>query len=189
MLVEIEQMDEREFRALTGISKAAFMSLLPEFELSCQTAVQANYEQNKAKRKRKPGGGQKGKLNRPARKLFFVLRYFKSYPTFDELGHEFGLDRSKACTNVHRLASILMQTLTKLGVLPHRQFESLEQMKEAFVGIEELFIDATERPHCRPKEQQAQKEKYSGKKTPYSQKHTHHHRLQNDFVSRLHRGG
>lgn len=164
MLVEIEQMDEREFRALTGISKAAFMSLLPEFERNCQTAVQANYERHKAKRKRKPGGGQKGKLNHPAKKLFFVLRYFKSYPTFDELGHEFGLDRSKACTNAHRLAAILMESLARLGVLPHRQFESLEQMREAFTGIEELFIDATERPHCRPKEQQAQKEKYSGKK-------------------------
>ena len=164
MLAEIEQMDERQFRALTGVPKSAFMSLLPEFELSCQTAVQANYERNKAKRKRKPGGGQKGKLNSPAKKLFFVLRYFKGYPTFDELGHEFGLDRSKACTNLHSLASILMQTLSRLGVLPQRQFESLDQMKEAFAGIEELFIDATERPQCRPKDQQAQQEKFSGKK-------------------------
>jgi hypothetical protein len=86
MLAEIEQMDECQFRALTGVTKAAFMSLLPEFELSYQIAVQANYERNQAKRKRKPGGGQKGKLNSPAKKLFFLLRYFKSHPTFDELG-------------------------------------------------------------------------------------------------------
>lgn len=177
MLAEIEQMDERQFRALTGMTKSAFMSLLPEFELSYQIAVQGSYERNKAKRKRKPGGGQKGKLNHPTKKLFFLLRYFKSYPTFDELGHEFGLDRSKACTNLHTLAPILMQTLARLGVLPHRQFESLEQMKEAFAGIEELFIDATERPHCRPQDQQAQKEKFSGKKTSYGQKHAHEHSL------------
>jgi hypothetical protein len=126
MLAEIEQIDERQFRALTGVTKVAFMSLLPEFELSCQTAVQANYERNQAKRKRKPGAGQKGKLNSPAKKLFFLLRYFNSYPTFDELGHEFGLDRSKVCTNLHNLAPILMQTLARLGVLPYRQFESLE---------------------------------------------------------------
>jgi len=126
MLAEIEQMDERQFLALTGVTKAAFMSLLPEFELSYQTAMQANYERNQAKRKRKPGAGQKGKLNSPAKKLFFLLRYFKSYPTFDELGREFGLDRSKACINLHNLAPILMQTLARLGVLPHHQLESLE---------------------------------------------------------------
>lgn len=177
MLAEIEQMDERQFRALTGMTKSAFMNLLPEFELNYQIAVQTSYERNQAKRKRKPGGGQKGKLNHPTKKLFFLLRYFKSYPTFDELGYEFGLDRSKACTNLHALAPILMQTLARLGVLPHRQFESLEQMKEAFAGIEELFIDATERPHCRPQDQPAQKDKYSGKKTSYGQKHAHDHGL------------
>jgi hypothetical protein len=177
MLAKIEQMDERQFRALTGITKSAFMSLLPEFELSYQIAGQTRYECNQAKRKRKPGGGQKGKLNNPTKKLFFLLRYFKSYPTFDELGHEFGLDRSKACTNLHSLAPLLMQTLARLGVLPHRQFESLQQMKEAFAGIEALFIDATERPHCRPQDQQAQKDKYSGKKTSYGQKHAREHGL------------
>ena len=134
MLAEIEHMDERQFRALTGVTKAAFMSLLPEFELSCQTTVQANYERNQVKRKRKPGGGQKGKLNSPAKKLFFLLRYFKSHPTFDELGREFGLDRSKACTNLHNLAPILMQTLARLGVLPHRQFESLTALSHLFLS-------------------------------------------------------
>jgi hypothetical protein len=146
MLAEIEKMDERRFKALTGLSKKKFRQLLPEFENSYQEAIQTNYERNKAKRERKPGGGRKGKLACSKKKLFFILRYFKSYPTYDELGREFELDRSKACTNVHKLAPMLLQTLIKLEIIPPRQFETLPEMREAFAEIEELFFEATEHP-------------------------------------------
>jgi hypothetical protein len=164
MVAELEQKDEREFKAITGLSKVAFQRLVPVFARRLALAQQAAYEQNQAERQRQPGGGRKGKLKTAEGKLFFILRYFKSYPTFDELGHEFELDRSKACTNVHRLAPLLLQSLSELGVVPARQFTSLAEMKAAFAGIEQLFIDATERPHTRPQAEPAQTEHYSGKK-------------------------
>jgi hypothetical protein len=164
MVAELEEKDEREFKALTGLSKVAFERLVPVFERWVASAQQAAYEQKQAERQRQPGGGRKGKLKTAERKLFFILRYFKSYPTFDELGHEFKLDRSKACTNVHRLAPLLLQSLGELGVVPARHFSSLDEMKAAFAGIEELIIDATERLHARPQAEPAQTEHYSGKK-------------------------
>jgi Helix-turn-helix of DDE superfamily endonuclease len=45
---------------------------------------------------RKPGGGCKGKLPTMAEKLLFVLYYYKTYPTFDVLGTQFDMVRSKA---------------------------------------------------------------------------------------------
>jgi hypothetical protein len=164
MLAELEKKDEREFKALTGLSKAAFNRLLPQFEQCLAAAKQAAYEKNQEQRQRQPGAGRKGKLATGEQKLFFILRYFKGYPTFDELGHEFDLDRSKACTNVHGLAPILLQTLSQLGMVPPRQFASVADMRAAFAGIEELFIDATERSQHRPQDGQAQKAQYSGKK-------------------------
>lgn len=45
-------------------------------------------------------------------------------------------------------------------------------MQQAFAGISELFIDATERPVNRPKDNEEQKNKYSGKKKRHTVKNT-----------------
>lgn len=92
--------NERQFRALTGTSRQEFQQLLPVFPESYHELRQEAYEQVKATRHRQPGGGQKGKLKPMELKLFFILYYWKVYPTYDVLGVQFGLDRSKACTNV-----------------------------------------------------------------------------------------
>ncbi len=172
MFTNLADMDERQFRALTGLSHVAFDQLLPTFAENYQRAVQAHYEQHRATRQRHPGAGQKGKLETPEQKLFFSLYYLKTYPTFDALGDRFGLDRSKACTNVHRLCPILMATLTQLGLLPTRQFGSVEELATAFAEIEQLLIDATERPCCRPHDPAKQQEAYSGKKKCHTVKNT-----------------
>lgn len=172
MLDKLSQCDERQFKALTGLSQEAFHKLLLMFTICCEEIIQENYEKNKAQRQRKPGAGQKGRLNTPEKKLFFLLYYLKTYPTFDVLGYHFDLDRSKACTNVHNLFPVLVRTLDRLKVLPQRQFNSLEELQAAFADITELFIDATERPHCRPQNAQAQKEKFSGKSKRHAVKNT-----------------
>lgn len=168
----LEKMDERQLKALTGLSKEEFYELLPVFAECYKEMQWENYEKNKDERERKPGAGQKGRLDTPAKKLFFILYYFKVYPTFDVLGDRFSLDRSKACTNVHNLTPVLGRALHKLGVLPKRKFDSVEGMKAAFAGIEGLFIDATERAHNRPKDDAEQKKKYSGKKKRHTVKNT-----------------
>ncbi len=39
-----------------------------------------------------------------AEKLQFVLYYYKTYPTFDVLGTQFAMARSKAHENLHKLS-------------------------------------------------------------------------------------
>jgi hypothetical protein len=123
--------DDRQMRALMGVSQEKFTQLLPVFSRVYHQERYKAYEKGLAEgsRKRKPGGGQKGKLPEMADKLAFILHYYKTYPTFDVLGHRFGLARSKANEQVHQLSPILHQTLLEMGHLPHREFESVEEFK------------------------------------------------------------
>lgn len=172
MFTALDTTDERTFKALTGLTHAAFEALLVHFATSYAETIKDQYDKNKAKRKRQPGGGRKGRLNSLKKKLFFVLYYLKTYPTFDVLGDHFGMDRSKACTNLHRLFSILLRALKQADVLPERHFTSPEEIQAAFAGILELFIDATERPQQRPQDGEAQSKKYSGKRKRHMVKNT-----------------
>src|SRR5262252_7557193 len=67
--------DDRQMKALTGLSQAQFDSLLPVFRAIYQATQQHTYETGVASgtRRRKPGGGSKGKLPTMAEKLQFVL--------------------------------------------------------------------------------------------------------------------
>ena len=71
---------DRLLRALTGLNRKAFDALLPIFseiyEQTCQTQP----------RQRAVGGGRKARLRQIKNKLFFILFYFKCYPTFDVAG-------------------------------------------------------------------------------------------------------
>jgi hypothetical protein len=156
--------NDRQCRALTGMSRKEFQQFLPTFTEAYEELRQETYEAERDTRQRKPGGGQKGALADISQKLFFILYYWKVYPGYDVLGFHFGMDGSKACTNVHALWPVLKRTLTKQGVLPAREFASVEELREAFAGIAELFIDATERPHVRPQDADAQRKTFSGKK-------------------------
>ena len=98
--------------------------------------------------------------------------YLKVYPTFDVLGAQFGIDRSKACKNVQALLPILCKALKNLGVLPHREFKTVEEFRAACDWVEELLIDATERPHSRPTDNKKQRDLYSGKKKRHMLKNT-----------------
>ena len=73
--------DERQMKALTGLSQAQFDHLLPVFNDLYQAAQQHTYENGVASgtRRRKPGGGSKGKLPTMADKLQFVLYYYSPF--------------------------------------------------------------------------------------------------------------
>ena len=166
--------DERQFRALTGLSEEHFETLEEAFcevyeEKQQEAHVQAIFQDEK---KRERGGGRKGNLPTIKDKLMFLLYYFKVYPTFDVLGSAFNLARSKACENVHKLAPVLYETLFRLGFIPYRNFESVEEFKQAFQGIDKIIIDVTERIHERPQDYEKQAEMYSGKKKNHTVKNT-----------------
>lgn len=95
-------------RSLTGISLRQVESLLEAFILCYTRQKWRSYEEGLATgtRQRRPGGGQKGSLPTMRDKLLFLLYYFKVYPTFDVLGTQFNMVRSKANENLHTFAPV-----------------------------------------------------------------------------------
>jgi hypothetical protein len=156
---------ERLLRALTGINRKAFDALLETFSHL--------YEQTRQTqpRQRALGGGRKARLRSPQEKLFFILFYFKCYPTFDLAGIIFDLHRSQAHEWMHRLQPLLEQTLGKKMVLPERKLDSIEAFLKRFPEVKRVMIDGTQRPIARPQDPQAQQLNYSGKKKRHTRKH------------------
>lgn len=158
---------DRLVRAMTGLNSQAFYALLPTF-----AAEYAQAEENRDEsRQRAIGGGAKAKLATAQAKLFYILCYFKCYPTFDLAGVMFDLDRSQTHRWMHRLQPILEAALGTKMVLPVRKIDSIEEFMELFPEVQEVMIDGTERPIQRPDEQERQKQNYSGKKKRHTRKH------------------
>src|SRR5260370_41803063 len=158
--------DDRQTKALTGLSQAQFDHLLPVFSDLSRTTQQQMNEEGVASgtRRRQPGGGSKRKLPTMADKLQFVLYYYKTYPTFDVLGTHCDMARSKAHENLHTLSPILYDTLVHLDLMPYRELSTPEELKAALHGDNRLLIDATERAYHRSQDDATQREHYSGKR-------------------------
>ena len=164
--------NERPFRAFTGCPQKEFDRLLPDFT-RCLAAIQKQrYQKHRGQRKRQPGGGRKGALSTPELKLFFILFYLKTYPTFDGLGGLFNLSPGKAEENVMQLLPILKQAEKCLQVLPHRHFKPTSNDEQPTEKIQKIIIDATERPCSRPHHARKQKHYYRGKKRYHTLKNT-----------------
>ncbi len=165
---------DRLMKGVTGMSVREFQELEKKFGKSLEKEKELRYDKDlkEGERERQPGGGRKGNLITVADKLFFILFYFKCYPTFDVIGLMFDLDRSNACRNVHKLIPILNGILKEAMVLPKRQIHTTEDLFELFPVVHDLFIDATERQIPRPKNKHKQKENYSGKKKRHTKKNT-----------------
>ncbi len=157
---------DRLLRATTGLNRKAFEDLLVKFE-----EVYLSWPQKREKpRKRRLGGGRKARLTTIKEKLFYILFYFKCYPTFDLAAVLFDFDRSQANRWVHRLQPILEKTLGEKKVLPLRKLSSIDEFIEHFPTVKEVIVDGTERPICRPKDPEKQKDYFSGKKKRHTSK-------------------
>lgn len=158
--------NDRLMRALTGMNLAAFDQLLPGFTQAYQAAHPLS-----SKRQRAPGGGRKANLEEMEDKLFFVLFYFKCYPTFDLAGILFDFDRSQANRWLHRLQPLLEAALDKEMVLPKRQLHSVAEFIRCFPEVERVILDGVERPIQRPQDKARQERTYTGKKKRNTRKH------------------
>jgi len=165
--------DDRQLKALTGLGRDQFETLLNEFS-SCRNENQPKNRRKKLKkpRQRKPGGGRKSALGSPDYQLLFILFYLKNYPTFDVLAYTFGISRGGACESVQRLLSILKQAQKKLRVLPKRTTDDSKELLQLIESVDHILIDATERPIQRPQKPARQKKHYSGKKGYHTVKNT-----------------
>ncbi|MBV7336233.1 transposase [Chloroflexi bacterium TSY] len=170
----IKVRSERQMRAVTGLSEEQFKELVPHFSKAYAEHKDAEFVRGFAKgtRQRKSGGGQKGKLPTMEDKLFFVLYYYKVYPTFDAFGLQFDMAGSKANENLHKLSPILYTTLVNLGVMPHRSFRTPEELEAALKDVDQIIIDATERPVRRSVNDEKQRDHFSGKKKRHMLKNT-----------------
>ena len=164
--MSLQMRDDRQMKALTGLSHAQCDHLLPVFSDIYRATQQQMYEDGveSGTRRRHPGGGSKGKLPTMAEKLQFVLSYDKTYPTFDGLATQCEMARSKANEHLHKLSPILYDTLVHLDLMPYRELSTPEDVKAALHGVDRLLIDATERAHHRSTDEVKQREHYSGKK-------------------------
>ncbi len=155
--------------ALTGITPEEFLTLLPTFDGILQSRKKGAYYRN-PKRQRKPGGGRKGFLKSSMDKLFFILFYYKCYPTYDVVSFLWDCNRANAFRRQQAQSKILEAALKRKLVLPKRQLKSVEDFFKAFPEAKEVFLDGTERPIQRPTNSERQKANYSGKKKRHTRK-------------------
>ena len=161
--------DDRLMRAMTGLNVRAFNALTPAFSqalLNTEVPRRSN-----APRQRAPGAGRKPRLEDVEHKLFYILVYFKCYPTFDLAGVLFDLDRSQAHRWMHRLQPILEQALGVKMALPKRKISSMDEFIQAFPGVKRVILDGTQRPIQRSRDKAKQKQNYSGKKKRHTRSH------------------
>src|SRR5687768_8049768 len=154
---------DRTMKSLTGLKISEFKELGEKF-------AEIINEKPKKPRKRAIGGGRKHSLNGAIEKLFFILLYIKCYPTFEVIGFFYDVSRTQTCRWVGELLPKLEKVLGKEVVLPERKIQSVEEFQRLFPEVRQVFIDGTERPTRRAKNNEEQKADYSGKKKRHTKK-------------------
>src|SRR5260370_12090544 len=157
---------DRMCKATTGLTTREFKDFVVDFTYYYNELV----VRRKKNRERKVGGGRNSKIDSIEEKLFYILWYMKTYPTFDVASFWVGFHRSNACEWVHTLLPILEQTMKRKFVLPQRKISDPEEFLRLFPETKEVFIDGVERLRQRPKKKKSATKTYSGKKKQHTRK-------------------
>lgn len=157
---------DRMCKAITGLTAREFKDLVADFTYYYNELI----ARRKKNRERKIGGGRNSKIDSIEEKLFYILWYMKTYPTFDVASFWVGFARSSACTWMHDLLPVLELTMKRKFVLPERKISDPEEFLRLFPETAEVFIDGVERLKQRPKKKKAQNKAYSGKKKAHTRK-------------------
>jgi hypothetical protein len=156
----------RVFQQLSGLTIEEFDKLLPSFQGAYEEAEQ---QRRSKPRRRAKGAGRKPVLATLEDKLFFILFYFRHYPTQEVLAFLFGFSQGQANQWIHRLTPILQKALGQQRQLPARDAASLQEVLEACPELQ-FIVDGTERPIRRPQDSERQRNDYSGKKKRHTKK-------------------
>ncbi len=134
--------DERQLKALIGMGRREFDFLIDLFSEAQLLLKEEAYQLRKKQQETEPEPGTKHvrksskakepRLNTNTKKLFYLLYYLKTYPTFDVLGFAFGMPRSTAHHNLYQVIPVLKKLLVTLGITPKRAIQSIEDLKETF---------------------------------------------------------
>jgi hypothetical protein len=157
----------KQFHALTGYTLEEFDALLPAFVISFLAYVQEYTLEGKKRQKRRYVTYKNSPLPTMEDKLLFILVYLRKATTQDIFGEVFGMSQPVVNQWVHRLHPCLNQALADLGEIPARTASDLQVAGD---DIKVYFQDGTERPIQRPKNKEAQKTYYSGKKKRHTVK-------------------
>ena len=151
----------------------AFTSLTAdEFERLLMAFKQVSQEESKEiekERQRAVGGGRKPTMSEYADQLLFVLFYMKTYPLQEVMAFLFSMSQTQTNEWIHRLAKLLQKALATLDSLPERESANLAEVLAVYDYLE-FVQDGTERQRERPKDEQKQREYYSGKKKKHTVK-------------------
>lgn len=151
-----------EFLAMTGYAPDEFNALLPRFK---ESLAESKYTLEGKERVNKIAAYSNSPFPPPEEMLFFILTYFKQYPTQSMQGISFGISQPKANQWIHFLTPILQSALSKSGEAPCRN------MTEFSPQDCDIFAhDGTERPIRRPADNEEQKKYYSGKQKRHTVK-------------------
>ena len=156
------------FPYIIGITYKQFEQILHKFSPALRVA-----EHEKAyskKRLRIPGGGRKATLKTDRQKLFFILFYYKVYPTFRFAQCIFHLDKHNCLRWKEFLEPILFQALGFELKLPIIRVKCFSQWIEICPELKNHIVDASEREIQRPKDGTKQGFFYSGKKKKHTVK-------------------
>lgn len=157
------------FQYVIGINYSQFLRLLPKFSLALRQAE--NIRAYAKKRIREVGGGRKSKLVSDSQKLFFVLFYYKTYPTFRFAQILYGLDKRNIQLWIKFLAPVLFSALGyELSLKMRKRISRWDLWLEEYPELSEFIVDCTERQIQRPMDNQIQEKYYSGKKKHHSVK-------------------
>ena len=156
------------FQYAIGITYTQFQKLLPKFSIALRKAEHAK-AWNK-KRIREAGGGRKATLKDDEEKLFFILWYYKIYPTFRYAQCNVKLDKRNVQLWMRFLQDVLFTALGYTLTLPKRKIRTNAGWLEICPKLSDFIVDSTERPIQRPKDKEKQKEYYSGKKKRHTVK-------------------
>jgi hypothetical protein len=96
--------------------------------------------------------------------LFFVLYWLKTSPTFEVLGVNFGISNFSAHRYICYILPFLKYTLAIEKQLASRVFPDEETFKKTFENVSDIFVDGTEIPIERSKDNETQRKGFSGKK-------------------------
>jgi hypothetical protein len=148
---------DRQMKASIGLSLLDWQKLSILFEEHHQAIYGMSLE------KKFQNLGKKPLLANGQAVVFFVLFQLKNSLSYDVLGAVFGTNASNAQRNFQQYLPLLRTVLDKHSLLPAREFK-LSDWKETIGQEKEIYLDATELPIQRPKNQHAQKDVFSGKK-------------------------
>lgn len=146
-----------------SITEEEFKILLPFFE-ECYIYYFKRFTLTGKVRERYFSSNGNNKLfASPEDALFFILFYNKTYPTEESMALTFSMTQPQVNQWKQVLQLILKDSLAKIGVLPARNTKDLNKLLQK-LEVETIIVDATERTMNRPKDNEVQKEFYSGKK-------------------------